>query len=55
MGAAAKLHGGGFGELVAKNFSAARADESVMGTGVDDEDEVWEAIDEAAGEFLFFV
>ena len=55
MGATAKLHILGFGELIAKNFLASRADKRVTRIGVHDENQVREAVDEAAGEFLLLV
>src|SRR5271168_3961863 len=55
MSARAELHICGFGELVAENLAASRADESVMGSGIHDENKIGKAVDEAAREFLFLV
>ena len=55
MGARAELHICGFSELVTENLAATRADKSVVGSGIHDENQIGEAVDEAAREFLFLV
>src|SRR6266446_4530934 len=55
MTAVPKIHGGDFLGLEAENLFRTRADESVVGAGVEHENEIREAVDEAAGEFLLLV
>ena len=55
MGTAAKLHLRGFGELIAENFLATRANKGVTRIGIHDENEVRETIDETPREFLLLV
>ena len=55
MGATAKLHVPGFGNLVTQNIADAGTDESVGAGRIDDQNEVREIIDEAAGELLLLV
>src|SRR5271154_195931 len=55
MSATAKLHFLRVGNLVTQNVTDAGANESVGAGGIDDQDEVGEIVDEAAGELLLLV
>src|SRR5271167_1096601 len=55
MRTSAELHICRFGELVTEDLAAARTDKSVVGRGIHDENQIWEAADEAAGKFLFLM
>src|SRR5689334_25007906 len=55
MGASAELHFGVVAGLVAEDIMNARADERVMGAGIENENEIGKTIDEAAGKFLLFI
>ena len=52
MGAIAKIHHSDFLRFVAENLARARADESVVGVGVQHEDEVRKIVDETTGKLL---
>ncbi len=55
MGAVAKFHGLRIFNVVSEDFFAARTDKGVAGRRIEHEDEVGEAVDEAAGKFLLLV
>ena len=55
MGAFAESEADDFGRLVAEDFLELGADEGVVALGVNDEDQVRETVDQAAGEFLLLV
>src|ERR1700741_4824474 len=55
MSPSAKFHRGGFVEFIAQNVFATRADKGVGGSGVHDEDEIGEVVDESASKFLLLV
>src|SRR5229473_2311314 len=55
MGAVAKFHGLRIFNVVSKDFFAARTDKGVAGRRIEHEDEVGEAVDEAAGKFLLLM
>src|SRR5258708_10598426 len=55
MGAATELHVLGFREVIAQNLVATGADKSVVGVGIQNQDEVRETVHQAVSEFLLLV
>ncbi len=55
MGAPAEFHLADFVAVIAKNFQASRADKSEIGLGVQNEDQVREAVHKSVGKFLLLV
>src|SRR5579859_558568 len=55
MSTSSELHIRGFGDVVAENLFASRANKSVMRVGIHDENQIREAVHEAAGKFLLLV
>src|SRR5216684_8893908 len=55
MGTMPEIHGGDFLRLEAENLFRTRTDESVVAAGIEHENEIREAVDQAAGELLLLV
>ncbi len=55
MGAAAKFHVLRFFNVVPEYLFATRTDKGVVGRRIEHQDEIGEAVDEAAGKFLLLV